>query len=477
MKICFLARPSFDVYSTELYKRLKKRDPSIEGIFITTNAQETNNVKNYLQGSDSFEIYETSTYIREHWKDFSLELLSSIESKYHCGPMWRYIYSDRFLVNRDYDYTIKIATGLFSFYEDVFEKTHPDFYYSECIATLQCYAGYLVGKKMGIKYLTQMCARGGLDSLYHYFVDQPFQYNMDFETDYLNCEYSADEIRRADEFLSKFENKNITPPAMQLVKTKPRIDRNFILAPLKYLRKRFDPQLNDPYSYMYYKSYQYQLEPIIFYFRYQKLRKFSRSPDYSKKYVFYPLHFQPEASTCVCAEKYEKQLFFIDSWAKSLPADTVLYVKEHYALLGHKGINFYKELQKYPNVFLIDPWESSRKLILNSTAVTTLTGTAGFEAMLLRKPVFVGGNSVYENAPGVMKVEDIYGQYLPLIKKWQKPSRNDVIKYMCACFRSYHEGNIYCQNFPHLLQDNINYIVDSLYEKLVILKDECNMEL
>lgn len=85
--------------------------------------------------------------------------------------------------------------------------------------------------------------------------------------------------------------------------------------------------------------------------------------DYSKKYVYYPLHYEPEASTLVCAVKYEKQLFFIDSWAKSLPADTVLYVKEHYAVLGHRELTLYKELKKYPNVVMIDPWESSRKLI------------------------------------------------------------------------------------------------------------------
>ena len=87
-------------------------------------------------------------------------------------------------------------------------------------------------------------------------------------------------------------------------------------------------------------------------------------------------------------KKYEKQLFFIDSWAKSLPADTVLYVKEHYAFLGNRDPHFYEELKQYPNVVIVDPWESSRKLIENAVAVTTLTGTAGWEAMLLRKPVW-----------------------------------------------------------------------------------------
>ena len=125
-------------------------------------------------------------------------------------------------------------------------------------------------------------------------------------------------------------------------------------------------------------------------------------------------------------------MFFIDSWAKSLPADTVLYVKEHYALIGHRDPQFYKELEKYPNVFMLDPWEPARNLIEKAVAVTTLTGTAGWEAMLLRKPVFLGGNIVFDNAPGIIKVEDIYGNYLDMLGKWEQPTREEIIKYLCV---------------------------------------------
>ena len=195
-----------------------------------------------------------------------------------------------------------------------------------------------------------------------------------------------------------------------------------------------------------------------FYLRYNYCKRFYQKADYKKKYIYYPLHFQPEASTLVCAEKYEKQLFFIDSWAKSLPADTVLYVKEHYAVLGHRSISFYKELKKYPNVVLIDPWESSRKLMQNAVAVTTLTGTAGWEAMLLQKPVFIGGNIFFENAPGVIKVDDMFENYLPKMKTWKKPSDEAVIKYLCAYFRVIKPGvDWYADS-----DDNIHLIVDSL---------------
>lgn len=464
MKICFLARPSFDRYSVAILKKLRsKYDNKIEGCFITSNAKESCYIE---QNINDVTICETSKFIKENWESFSKDKLIELEKKYDSAPIWKYIYTDRFLINRDYNYVVKITVGLFAFFEEIFSKGDIDFYYSETIATLQCFVAYLVGKRYGVKYIAQMCARGSLDSTYHYFVRDEFQYNSKLDNNYLNNIYSEEELKNADKILRAFEEKDCPPPAMQMVRTKPKIDEQFLLAPFKYIRNRFNKEFNDPYSYMYYQGYKACLEPIIFYMHYQKCKKYYKEADFREKYVYYPLHYQPEASTCVCAQKYEKQLFFIDSWAKSLPADTVLYVKEHYALIGHRDPYFYVELQKYPNVRLINPWENSRKLIEKSVAVTTLTGTAGLEAMLLRKPVFVGGNAVYETAPGIIKVNDIYDNYLDNIKKWKQPSREEVIKYLCACIRSYSKGNAYAQNFYDLIDDNIDDICDSLYEEM-----------
>ena len=339
-------------------------------------------------------------------------------------------------------------------------------YYSETIATLQCFIAYLVGKKYGVKYIAQMCARGSLDSTYHYFVKEEYQYNSKFNINYKDIRYSKEEWNFADSILKEFEERDCPPPAMQMVRTKPKIDKQFLLAPIKYIRGRLDKELNDPYSYMYYKGYKDSLNPIVFYLHYHKCRKYYKEADFNEKYVYFPLHYQPEASTCVCAQKYEKQLYFIDSWAKSLPADTVLYVKEHYALLGHRDPHFYVDLQKYPNIKLINPWESSRKLIEKSVAVTTLTGTAGLEAMLLRKPVFICGNSVYENAPGVIKQDDIFGNYVDKLIEWKQPVRDEIVKYLCACIRTYSKGNAYAQNFYNLIDSNIDDICNSLYNEM-----------
>lgn len=469
MNICFLARPTFDIFSSSLYKQLKKDsgNENIKGFFITSNRKETEYIAEILQQEkNDISIFEVSKYIKEKWENFTIEKLIEYENKYDCAPIWKYIYTDRFLVNREYDYVVHITAGLFSFFEDIFSKNKIDFYYSECIATLQCFIAYIVGKKYNVKYVAQMCARGLLDSSYFYFVNDEYQHNALFDNNYLNLVFTEAELSYADKILKDFETHDIQPPAMKLVKTQPKMDTLFFLAPIRFIKGKMDKYLNDPYSYMYYKSYEKELDPIKFYFNFKKIKKFFNKADMATKYVYFPLHYQPEASTCVCAEKYEKQLFFIDSIAKSLPADTVLYVKEHYARIGHRDPHFYKELQKFPNVVIIDPWESSRKLIENAEAIITLTGTAGLEAMLLRKPVILGGNTVFENAPGIIKVDDIYDNYIECIKSWKRPTRDDILKYLCASLRSYRDGNAYAQNYSHLLAENLEKLSSALLEYL-----------
>lgn len=467
MKVCFLARPSFDRFSVAIFHNLKEKyDPNIDASFITSNSKETRFIQNSVENA---EIYETSAFLRKHWAEFTYERLVEFEKKYDCAPIWKYIYTDRFLVNRNYDYVVHVAVGLFSFFEEIFKDGKTDFYYSETIATLQCYVAYIVGKKYGVQYIAQMCSRGSMDSMYHYFVADEYQHNANFDNGYKNVVYTKEEWEFAEKYLSEFETKDSPPPAMQLVKSKPRINSRFVIGPIQRIVKRFDKLLSDPCSYMYFESYKSYTDPIKYYFNYQKAKKYYQEADYEKKYVYYPLHYQPEASTCVCAQKYENQMFFIDSWAKSLPADTVLYVKEHYALLGNRDPHFYVDLKKYPNVFLINPLENSRKLIENATAVTTLTGTAGFEALLLRKPVFLGGSIVFDNAPGVIKIDDIYQNYLNNMQNWKHPQREEVIQYLCACFRSYGKGNAYAQNFYHLINENIDDLCNTLYLQMVRL--------
>lgn len=473
LTICFQARPSYDFFSSLLFKNIKKSMiPELNGIFITSDSKETKDVRKYLEGESDIAIVEVSEYFKNNWDEFTYDKFVEFEKKYDCAPLWKYVYMDRFLIEADYEYCVKITTGYFLFWEDLFKNGNIDYYYDEAVATLHTAIAYIVGCKYGVKYITQMVGRGEIEATHHFLANDPYLYAMCMDFDYKKMEYNEEQRIHAQEFLERYENHDIKASGMKYVDTQPHLEFTYALTlPLRYLHARFGKRFTNKYFYMYYKQYKLVLNKWIFYFRYKKCKKYYHKADLTKKYVYMALHFQPEASTIVCAQKYEKQLFFIDSWAKSLPADTLLYIKEHYSNIGHRKEAFYTALKEYPNVVLIDPWENSRELIIHAEAVTTLTGSVGWEGMLLRKPVIISGNVFYENAPGVVKVEDIYQQYLRIMSSWSRPSREEVIQYLCAILETMKPGNMYVQAPEALDEENMNLLSQSLYTMLTKIEE------
>lgn len=120
----------------------------------------------------------------------------------------------------------------------------------------------------------------------------------------------------------------------------------------------------------------------------------------NEKYVFFPLHVNPEASTMIFAPNFVNQLNVIDIIAKNIPMTHKLYVKEHIPSIGTRPNLFYEEIKKYPNIKLINPWEDTFNLIKNSSLVVTVSGTVGWEALLLKIPVITLAETFY-SAPGL----------------------------------------------------------------------------
>lgn len=474
LTICFQARPSYDVFSSLLFKKLKsERLPGLKGIFITSDAKETNDVKGYLKGELGIKIAEVSRFFQKHWDEFTYEKFVAFEKKYNCAPIWKYIYMDRFLIEADFNYCVKITAGYFFFWEALFKNGNVDYYYDEAVSTLHSAVAYIVGRKYGVKYLTQMVCRGEIEASHHFFSMVPYLYDMHADPDYKNRKYNEKLWKQAEEFLKRYEEHDIKASGMAYVDTQPYLEPSYVATLIpRYIHARYGKHFNNKYFYMYYQQYGLVFDKWKFFFRYNKCKKYYHKADFSKKYVYMALHYQPEASTIVCAQKYEKQLFFIDSWAKSLPADTLLYVKEHYAHIGHREESFYAALKKYPNVVLIDPWENSRELMKYAYVVTTLTGSVGWEAMLLRKPVIIAGNVFYENAPGVIKVDDIYQQYLPAVSSWHRPAREDVIQYLCSVLGTVYKGNMYVHTQDARAEKNIHLLAESLYQTLMEIQED-----
>jgi hypothetical protein len=112
-------------------------------------------------------------------------------------------------------------------------------------------------------------------------------------------------------------------------------------------------------------------------------------------FAFFPLHVDPEASTMVLAPQFTDQLAVIEALSKSLPLGMRLVVKEHIPMLGHRPPGFYERLARIPGVFLASPQDPGIALVREAALTVTITGTAGWEAVVLNKPALILGTPPY----------------------------------------------------------------------------------
>lgn len=113
------------------------------------------------------------------------------------------------------------------------------------------------------------------------------------------------------------------------------------------------------------------------------------------KYVYYPLHIEPEINILMLGNGITDQLDVIRRLAKVLPSRTSLVVKEHPLYAGIFPLSFYRELASIPNVVLVSYKTNQNDLIINSELVACISGstalesaTYGIKSIILGKPYF-----------------------------------------------------------------------------------------
>lgn len=144
-------------------------------------------------------------------------------------------------------------------------------------------------------------------------------------------------------------------------------------------------------------------------------RRFVSPSDFSKPFIYFPLHYQPELSTNPLGGYFRDQLLALELMVISLPQDWEIYVKEHPTqwLVGgnryspYRPKDYYSSLARFPSVRLIPINSDSFELIRKAKVVATISGTAGWEAVLRGKPALVFGYPWYQHAPGVHRVNDL----------------------------------------------------------------------
>lgn len=173
---------------------------------------------------------------------------------------------------------------------------------------------------------------------------------------------------------------------------------------------------------------------LNFEMRKQKLlraNKYFSAPE-KVKYVYMPLHLIPESTTFSISPMYVNELTIIEAISKSLPAGWWLYVKEHQAMVGERGIEFYNKVNKLPNVEMVqlNYYKDPKPWISNSQGVVTISGTTAYEAALMGKHSILFADTPFSLIDGVKRIKSF--EDLPeALKEFKNPLKN---KKSCAAY-------------------------------------------
>ena len=144
-----------------------------------------------------------------------------------------------------------------------------------------------------------------------------------------------------------------------------------------------------------------------------------------QRFVYFPLHIEPEAALQIISPEYFYQLSAIAALSRDLPAGVVLAVKEAFGAIGRRPRNFYEQILEFKNVVLLETMEMGLECVRRADAVATICGTAGFEGAALATPVVAfGRHNIYNLVPHVRTITD--EATLADDLRWALEERHDV---------------------------------------------------
>ncbi|MDO8492714.1 MAG: hypothetical protein Q7S34_03690 [bacterium] len=136
--------------------------------------------------------------------------------------------------------------------------------------------------------------------------------------------------------------------------------------------------------------------------------------DLNKKFIYAPLHLQPEGSTSPLGDMFVDQTLQLEILSSALPDGWLIYVKENpyqwmvggttdFSYMRYKG--YYEKIARLKGVRIVPIETSTFTLINHSEGVAIVTSRAALEAIFRGKPVIVFGYPWFMDAPGLLKVE------------------------------------------------------------------------
>lgn len=439
MKVCFLLQRRFAYIGHDLAVHLKNR----HGITDFCGFAVTRPSYRFLMSQKEIDysalLLDEDLHLQAKKEKLDLEYIKYLEKEYGLPNLWPYIEVDRILrfnqLVREYpmdtpvysheDYMKMVQVRAKAIIE-MLEKQRPDYLICSAIGGTGHLLLYHIAKKMGVKVLMIMPTKTGT----RYLLSESFTSFTEVDKEFDQLKQSGqrvDNYEEAKKFLEDFRSKPKSYAKMIdfYLKRASWIKQFDFITPGKLKRyfKWLFGVISNYFKYPDKNDYSYvHLLPKI---KDQVVRKFRNlrgvedlydkiDPE-NEDYVFFPLHLEPEITLLLYAARYTDQVHVIKQIARSLPMHYKIYVKDHPRMVGFRKRSYYKELKKIPNLKLVDPKVKSPGLMKHSKLVTVITGSAGWEALMLKKPV-VSLGGVFFNKLSMTKRCDSYEKLSDVIK-------------------------------------------------------------
>ncbi len=352
-------------------------------------------------------IYYPDCYIKK--SDFNLEKLKEIEKKYELN-LWLNVFTERSFYhywtefyNFSKEEIFTIIEKSILFFIQILEEFEPKIiltqYIGENISNLLLHQ---IGKKMNIKTIMPI---------------PMFIHNKIMLSDNIVGTEIIDEYKK---IIKNFEDtsENYTENYIkkqnfsQTLKIQESYNPNILtlIQKIKYYKKRIFINSEPIYKNKGKTKIKMLKNKFQRYFEIREREKFLNLNSIKNikedNFILFPMQSMPEAKVLTISPFYSNQIALIENIAKSIPINTILYVKEHPIQKTKlwRSVEDYKKIIAIPNVKLIHPSINSQELIAKSKAVVLISGGTGFEAIFHKKPIILFSDEIYQELSTVTKV-------------------------------------------------------------------------
>ena len=133
-------------------------------------------------------------------------------------------------------------------------------------------------------------------------------------------------------------------------------------------------------------------------------RRFVDPRQLAAPFVYFPLHYEPEANAEVYGGDYAFQPDALAALSAAVPEGWCILVKENPAQgFVRRGEAFHRLIEALPNVWWVADDTPSAMLVERAALVASLCGTVGYECLLSGKPCLYFGHPWYAGLPGAMR--------------------------------------------------------------------------